>query len=161
MRWDALYSKTSDGGYVIVGSTTSFGAGGNDTFLLKVDATGIQLWNRSFGGAGDEKGYAVQHTPDGGYIIAGVTSSFGSGDSDAWLLKTDENGVEQWNNTYGSLFSDKIYALDQTDDGYILAGEIKQKDSLARDMWMIKTDVSGNEMWSKTFGNLVMKSAMM
>ncbi len=76
----------------MAGYTDSIGAGGADFWLLKTDADGVEQWNRTFGGAADDIAYAVQPTPDGGYVTTGYTSSFGAGDFDFWLIKTDADG---------------------------------------------------------------------
>ena len=109
MQWNKTYGGTgadtgvavvqnSDGGYAILGRTASFGAGGNDIWLVKTDATGNMLWNKTYGGTGNEAGNAMVQTSDGGYAIFGPTTSFAGGGQDAWLVKTDCNwkyAVEQ------------------------------------------------------------------
>ena len=85
--------QTSDGGYVIVGSSTSYGAGGSDLWILKVDGLGEFSWSKTYGGQGNDIGRDITQTSDGGYIITGYTKSFSSGgDMDLWLIKTDANG---------------------------------------------------------------------
>jgi arginine repressor len=84
--------QTSDGGYIVAGSTGSFGVGGGDLFLIKTDANGNVIWAKTYGGTSGDVAYSVQQTSDGGYIVSGSTSSFGAGGGDIFLIKTDANG---------------------------------------------------------------------
>ncbi|MCP4630855.1 MAG: hypothetical protein GY850_46205, partial [bacterium] len=99
---DAGYhiEKTHDGNYVIVGYTESFGAGGKDVWLLKINDSGDTLWTRTYGGTADDVGNKVRLAPDNGFIIAGYTESFGAGMKDVYLIKTDEYGDTLWTRTY-------------------------------------------------------------
>jgi hypothetical protein len=141
-------AQRTDGGYIIVGYTYSYGEGSTDVWLVKTDAYGNIVWDKTFGGSGAEYGNDVAQTSDGGYIIAGYTNSF-----DVWLIKTDASGNEEWDKTFGGVNSDEGKSVAQTaDGGYIITGYTYSYGSGYGDVWLIKTDASGNEEWNKTFG---------
>ena len=145
--------QTSDGGYILVGSTSMDGASNIDAKLLKTDGNGIEQWNRTFGGISSDSPQSVQQTYDGGYIMGGITSSYGAGNNDAWLIKTNENGIEQWNRTFGGISLDRAQSVQQTSDGgYILGGWTYGEGNT--DAWLIKTNDNGIEQWNKTFGGI-------
>lgn len=121
--------------------------------LIKTDANGNESWKKTFGGTGEESARSILQTLDGGYIIAGYTESYGAGDYDAWLVKTDANGNESWNRTFGGTNFERAQALQQTSDGgFVLlcyAGASSHADLL--NILLIKTDANGNESWNRTF----------
>jgi hypothetical protein len=146
--------QTSDSGYVITGYTKSFGAGSNDVFLIKTNSSGNEEWSSTFGGSQDDEGYSVEQTADDEYIVAGVTSSYGSGSRDVWLIKVDSTGNEVWNKTFGGFSSDGAWSVQQTvDKGYIITGwTFSNGLGYLGNVFLVKADSSGNEEWSKAFG---------
>jgi len=145
--------QTSDGGYIIAGWTDSFGGSDSDVYLIKTDASGNTLWTRTYGGTSSDYGYSVQHTSDGGYIIAGDTDSFGGSDRDVYLIKTDASGDTLWTRTYGGTRWDGGNSVQQTSDGgYIIAGYTESFGSGGRYVYLIKTDAGGDTLWTRNYG---------
>jgi hypothetical protein len=151
--WGNLVRQTSDGGYIIAGYTTSFGAGDDDVYLLKTNTSGDTLWTRTYGGASDDYGYSVQQTSDSGYVIAGVTESFGAGNADVYLIKTNASGDTLWTRTYGGPSWDYGNSVQQTSDsGYVIAGYTWSFGAGYSDVYLIKTNASGDTLWTKAYG---------
>ena len=127
--------QTKDKGYVLAGSTKSFGQGSTDCWLIRTDLLGNVIWNRTYGGTNSDDVFSIFETSDGGYVIAGNTLSFDAGNSKIWLFKVNALGDIQWNKTYDGQAS---CAAQTNDGGYILVGNI-----------LLKTDALGNLEWSK------------
>lgn len=249
--------RTNDGGYVVVGGTLSFGAGGYDVYVVKTDAQGHELWSKTYGldsfdeawtvrqrpdgrlvltgrmydtlraeydffllrtdsdglnatwqyideddwdearamilldngdaliagvtglnGPGERDGYfacvaddrtvrwhhrfggamrdrldAVRAVPTGGFAVAGYTSSFGPGGESYYLVRTDDAGNEVWSKTYGGTDSEHVFAMDLTNDGgFVLTGRTVSFGLAAFDVYVVRTDADGVEVWSRTFG---------
>jgi hypothetical protein len=143
---------TSDGGIAIVGYTASFGGGNYDYWLVKTNSNGKMQWNQTYGGPSWDEARSIIESNDGGYSIAGMTASFGAGSNDFWLIKTDENGTVNWNQTYGSANYEKAYSLVETSDGgFALAGYVSYS-VFENDFWIVKTDTNGNMQWNQTYG---------
>jgi len=148
--------ETADSGYIITGYTRSYGTiSGRNVWLVKTDKNGNHQWDNTFGGNDDDEGYSVKQTTDGGYIIAGYTKSFGAGVNDVFLIKADDSGNQVWTKTFGGTLDDEGYSVLQTNDGgFLIGGVTSSSGAGSRDMWMIKTDPSGNLLWQKTHGGL-------
>jgi hypothetical protein len=144
-EWGHSVQQTTDGGYIIAGYTSSFGAGSKDVYLIKTDANGDTLWTKTYGGTNDDYGTSVQQTTDGGYIITGYTVSYGQGlIDDVYLIKTDAFGDTLWTRTYGGPSMDDGCSVQQTsDEGYIIAGWSYDIEENAADVYLIKTDGGG------------------
>jgi len=140
-------AATSDRGVVMAGRTESFGTGNSsDAWLIKTDEEGNEEFNTTFGGEGFDRAFSVVETSDGGYAVAGETESFGSGSSDAWLIKTDEEGNEVFSTTFGGADHDTAKSVVQTSDGgFALAGSTESFGSENRDAWLVKVEGSGTE----------------
>lgn len=152
-EWGLSAQQTSDGGYIVVGRTNSFGAGEDDAWLIKTDENGNHLWDKTFGGLHSDWASKVIESADGGYFLIGATISFGAGDSDAWLIKTDGLGNEEWSETFGDVGFDWAISATLTKDGGIaMVGGTVSFDADNSDAWLIKTDQDGYLEWSETFG---------
>ena len=146
--------QTSDNGYILAGGiyTSKW-----NVYLMKIDIDGNEEWDKTFvvtGGPYSKSG-CVKETADGGYIVSGYID-VGPEMSDIWLIKTDENGTLLWDKTFRFEGSTRSDAWDDgvivLDDGYIILAELHYFDH--HDIWLIKTDLDGNELWSKTVGSI-------
>ena len=153
--WDAgcCVQQSVDSGFIITGFTYSFGAGGQDVYLIKTDSSGNEEWIQTFGGYNSDKGESVLQTTDGGYAIVGYTSTYGVGEADVYLIKTDSMGNEEWFQTFGGINTDVGYDIKLTlDGGFIIAGFTTSFGVGENDVYLIKVDSVGNEEWQTTFG---------
>lgn len=160
---EAGYSvqQTTDGGYVIVGGTNSFGAGNYDVYLIKTNANGDTLWTKTFGGGNYDEGYSLKQTNDGGYVLTGSTSSSGQGSDDVYLIKTNENGVTQWTKTFGGSNIDWGSSVQQTsDNGYVIVGYTSSFGPGDNNVYLIKTNTNGDTLWTKTLGPVFPASSL-
>lgn len=171
--WDRVYRKdnytppyinskgysvqqTEDGGYILVGEWYyAPDSDDHDIWMIKTDSSGNIIWEKSFGGTAYDIGKCVIQTVDGGYIIAGYTTSQGAGGRDFLLIRTDSNGNVVWENTYGGIDDDDASIIQQTIDyGFIVVGSIRSQGSGERDIWLVKVDPSGIEQWNGTYGSI-------
>jgi hypothetical protein len=155
--------QTNDGGYITAGYTSSFGADApyswlikvqsrGDIWLIKTDPDGKKEWDRTFGGLGKDLGFCVQQTKDGGFIITGAKKSFWVlTNYDVWLIKTDPEGKEEWERTFGGSGEGVGFSVQQTTDGgYIIAGYTTYPEG--QKAWLIKTDPNGDKEWDVALG---------
>jgi len=143
---------TSDGNYVIAGETKLTAALSPDVYLLKIDPQGNKIWSNNYGGVANERGLSVKETADGGFAIAGFTFSYGAGEKDAFLVKTDAQGVEEWTQFYGDIESDEATDLVVTDNGYLLIGTTDNAQTNSNDFFLINANETGDTIWTKTYG---------
>lgn len=144
-------AQTFDGGFIITGYTWIFFPGHLDLWIIKTDFAGDILWTKTLGGIADEKGYSVQQTSGGGYVIAGTISV--PFNDDFLLIKTNIDGDTIWTRNFGGSSYDRCYTVQQTSDGgFIIAGETHSFGAGSGDVWLIKTNSFGDTLWTKTFG---------
>ncbi len=151
--WCYSVIQTPDDGFALAGLTDSFGAGGVDFWLVVTDKEGEELWSQTYGGDSIEYCYSHILTDDVGYALAGFTNSFGAGEMDFWLVRTDEEGGELWSQTYGGEQDEICQSVIQTvDGGFALAGYTVSIDESDLDFLLVVTDEEGGELWSQTYG---------
>ena len=169
--------QTSDDGYIIAGTTTSSangdvtGAsnGSFDWWIVKLDSSGTIEWQKNYGGSDYDVAHSVRQTSDGGYIVAGETSSSASGDvsgvnkgnRDFWIIKLNGSGAIEWEKNYGGNFYEIAYSIQQTSDGgYIVGGatsssangDITGVNNGSFDCWIVKLNSTGVIEWEKNYG---------
>ncbi|HWY39026.1 MAG TPA: T9SS type A sorting domain-containing protein [Bacteroidia bacterium] len=149
--------QTADSGYVSLGYTTSFGAGSNDIYLVKMNRNGDTLWTRTYGGTNFEGGTSnrqnLEITSDSGFIIGSFTNSFGAGGNDAYVIKTKSNGDILWTRTYGGNGNEAIYCIKPTSDGgYVFTGFTTSFGGGNNDIYVVKTNAAGDTLWTRAFG---------
>jgi uncharacterized delta-60 repeat protein len=143
----------SGGGYIVAGTTDSFGAGKNDAWIIKLDEEGNAVWQRTYGGKGGDVARAIKSTADGGFVIGGLTYSFTSGGADFWVLKFDANENLQWQKSYGGPQNDMAHAIEPTSDGgFLVGGFTTSFGAVLKDYFVIKLDSEGDVQWQKRFG---------
>ena len=144
-----------DSSYVIVGYTNSIGFGGYDIFLVKADKYGALVWQKTIGGTDWDFANSLQQTSDGGFIIAGSTYSYGYGNADGYVVKTDAIGNVVWSKTFGGSNDDEFKSVIQTmDGGYALCGYTKSYGDINGDAWVFKLLTNGDSAWSKNYGGV-------
>jgi hypothetical protein len=169
--------QTADGGYLLAGDSgsgvsgnkTNASIGSSDFWIVKLNATGGKLWERTFGGTNSETFRCMIPTRDGNYLLGGHSSSPPSGNKqspnygglDYWLVKMDANGGKLWDLSFGGADNENLEWLAEASTGEILVGGLSisgisgNKTSVTRtngDYWIINLDENGNERWEETFG---------
>jgi len=151
--WDLC--ELTDGGFLITGDAF-YSETGWDMYLVKIDAEGDELWTNHFGGYNDDIGFSVIEASDGGYVIAGASNSFDDGDADAYVVKTDSDGVLQWEKTYGDIGwgkNDEVHDICKTSDGdFIITGSTESYGEGKYDFYVLRIDPAGDTVWTRTYG---------
>jgi hypothetical protein len=145
--------QTADGGFVVTGGSSSFADVGDwDVYLIRTDAGGDTLWTRTYGGPDYDIGHCVRQTSDGGFIIAGETRSYGAGNSDFYLIKTDAAGDTSWTRTYGGDRDDVARSVQCVNNGYTVAGYTESFGGFDNDAFVVRTNLLGDALWTKVIG---------
>lgn len=146
--------QTRDGGFALGGFSHSFGKGKSDVWLLRLDPKGDVLWKKTYGGPGVERANSIIETFDGGYILAGFTTSFGNGKADMIMMRTDANGKSLWRKNYGGQGNDVAEVVRETPDGeYLLAGWTASEGQGSLDAKLMRIDGKGKVIWEKIYGD--------
>jgi hypothetical protein len=144
---------TYDGGYIMIGTTNSFGCGYTDFYAVKVDSLGRHQWSRTYGGSQIQEGFSVAPTSDHGYVFVGFTDSYGAGGYDVFMVKVDSTGKEEWERTYGGSNWDFGYSVQQLPDkGFVICGLTYSFGAGNGDVYIIRTDSNGAAIWTQTAG---------
>ena len=147
--------EASGGGFVVVGYTSSTGAGKKDVWVLKLDEDGNVEWQKTYGGGEDDEAFSVVEATGGGFVVAGQTSSSGAGKKDVWVIKLDADGIVEWQKTYGGSGDDVAYFIQQAlDEKLIVAGSTDSFGAGKKDAWILNLGKEGNIVWQKTYGAL-------
>jgi hypothetical protein len=147
--------STIDSGFIIVGTTSSFGLGNSDVYILKIDSNCNRQWSRVYGTPSVDWGYSIRQTYDGGYIVVGFTNAQTANGYDIYLLKIDSYGNHLWTKMIGGTDWDFGYALELTaDSGYIITGKSYSFTNGGSDLYLVKTDSMGNTIWQKNYGGI-------
>jgi hypothetical protein len=137
--------QTTDGGFILSGSVVDPFVTPWDIVMIKLDSLGNPIWTYSYGGNDDDIAYDIAHTSDGGFVITGITDSYGAGNQDTYILKTDSMGKVEWTQVYGGSTADHIFSICQTkDNGFVIAGFTGSFGAGSHDIYFIKTDSVGN-----------------
>ena len=145
--------QTDDGNYVVIASSDKFSSS-YDFVLIKMDENFTQIWNKTYGGSSVEVAEGgILKLPDGGFLIAGRTNSYGAGVYDVYIVRTDENGTLLWNKTYGGSNNDLANDIINTSDGnFLVIAYTSSFGAGGNDFYVLKIDENGTLLWNKTYG---------
>lgn len=145
---------TVDGGYVVAGTTNSFGAGNSDMYLIKLNANGDSVWSKTYGNAGSDSLFSMQQTFNKGFILAGTTNSIGAGLNDMYVVRTDSLGSVLWSRTYGGSNNEGVRSIAELPDkGFFITGYTQSFGSGSSDFYVLRTYYTGDTIWTRTYGD--------
>lgn len=145
--------RLSDGGYIMVGSTRSFGNGNKDLYAVRTDSLGGVVWTRTVGGTGDDNARGVTLAPDGGFVICGTTDSYGAGYTDMYIVKLDASGNVSWTKTFGGTAGDVGAGIIMTpDNGFLAIGSTGSFGSGYSSIYVVRINSAGDSLWARTYG---------
>ncbi|MCH9031476.1 MAG: T9SS type A sorting domain-containing protein, partial [candidate division Zixibacteria bacterium] len=152
-EWTGAVRVSADGGFVLVGGSTSDANGYSDVVLMKLNSVGDSLWTRKYGGAAADLGFSIEVTADDGFVIVGASASWTSEYNDAYVIKTDSIGTLEWENTFGGVFDERAFSAVQiADGGYMVSGITESFGAGKTDVYMFRLDAGGWQLWSQTYG---------
>lgn len=141
-------------GYVLAGSTKSWGAGSSDMYVLKTDKEGKSIWQNAFGHKYEELAHQIITTEDDGFILVGTTESFQNNQKDMFVVKISSQGFRQWMKNYGTQEDEEAFGIVETNDGYMIAGYTEYTKNYKSDVSLLKIDKEGKVMYNRTYGGL-------
>ncbi|MCW4050851.1 MAG: hypothetical protein NWE89_14060 [Candidatus Bathyarchaeota archaeon] len=153
--YDEAYSavRSTTGDMFIAGSTSQTMHHIGDAMLMKTDPNGNLLWRKKYGGILEEDFRSIIATPDGGYLLAGMSQSYGNMNDDVFLVKTDSDGKLLWNKTYGGDGNDRANEIIKCSDGnYLMIGSSDSFTNGEHDIYLVKVDFEGNQIWDTYYG---------
>jgi hypothetical protein len=150
--WGESVVVTHDSSYAIGGYTNSFGAGGFDFYLVRADKDGTQLWEKTYGGSDWDRAHSIIQLADSGFVLVGDTYSYGNGNADIYMIRTDKNGDTLWTNTYGGVENDFGNAVILDGDSLVIVGGTESFGNGMSDGIILKYHMNGTFGWSKVVG---------
>lgn len=147
------FIQTKDGGFLLVGNTFSFGAGGSDVYAVKIDRNGTVLWEYAYGGINNDFGNSVVQTQDSGFVISGSSESFGSGQRDVYVLKLDSIGTLVWSKVFGGTGNESGKSiLELANQDLIVMGNTRSYGKGAEDYYLLRLNSLGDTVMTRVYG---------
>ncbi len=144
--------ETSDHGFIVVGSTGSFGTGASDIYVLKLDSLGVRQWSKTFGGPSIDQGWAIRPLADGGYVLTGYSDAGAGHGFDGLVMRLDAMGEATWEYTYGTGGWDFLYDVEVLTDGFVAVGGTYRAGTAGEQAWVVRLDTEGNLLWERILG---------